>query len=77
MSDNPTELEIAAVYERAFPASRLTGPERAFLAYIHLARSHGVGYGWMRQAIGLAWKTADPVGYIDDDVIIRLYGGER
>jgi hypothetical protein len=29
----------------------------------------------MRQAIGLAWKLDDPVGYIDDDRIVELHTG--
>jgi len=70
---NPTELEIAAEYKREFPLCRLSGHERAFLAMIHVARSHGVGFGWMRQAVGLAWKVADPIGYTDDERVIALH----
>jgi hypothetical protein len=70
---NPTELEMADAYRREFPLCNLSGPERAFLAFIHLSRRGGaVGYGWMRQAIGMAWKLADPLGYIDDQRIIDL-----
>jgi hypothetical protein len=29
----------------------------------------------MRQAVGMAWKLADPVGYIDDDRIVALHSG--
>jgi hypothetical protein len=70
---NPTEQEIADAYQREFPGCHIGTPERAFLAFIHVARSHVVGFGWMRQAIGLAWKLADPVGYVDDDQVIKLY----
>ena len=72
---NPTELEIAAEYKRVFPLCHLSEHERAFLATIYIARSHGVGFGWMRQAVGLAWKVADPIGYIDDDRVIAFSGG--
>ena len=71
----PTDQEIIAEYRRQFPGAGLGEHERAFLAIIVLARSHGVGYGWMRQAIGLAWKLDDPVGYIDDDRIVELHTG--
>lgn len=70
---NPTELEMVAEYRRVFPLCGIGESERAFLAFVHIARSHGVGYGWMRQAVGLAWKLADPVGYIDDDRVIALH----
>jgi hypothetical protein len=73
VSKNPTELELVTEYQRLFGAERLSDSERAFLAFVHICRSHGVGFGWMRQAIGIAWKLADPVGYIDDDRIIELY----
>ena len=72
MSD-PTEQEMVAAYAREFPQCRLNSHERAFLTLIRVARLNGVGYGWMRQAIGLTWKVADPVGYIDDDRIIELH----
>ena len=70
---NPTELEMVDVYRREFPLSRIGDSERAFLAFVHIARSHGVGWGFMRQAIGLHWKEADPVGYIDDARIRKLF----
>lgn len=70
---NPTELEIAAEFEKTYPLCGINEHERAFLAFIHIARSHGVGYGWMRQAVGIAWKVADPVGYIDDQRIVELH----
>jgi hypothetical protein len=68
----PTRLDIAAEFIRQFPRCRLTYDEHVFLQMIHVARSNGVGYGWMRQAIGLAWKLDDPVGYIDDERLIAL-----
>jgi hypothetical protein len=68
---NPTELEIAAEFKRQFPIAHLSESERAFLAFIHIARAHGIGYGWMRQAVGIAWRVADPVGYIDDERIVE------
>lgn len=70
---NPTEQEMVAAYTREFPAARLGDHERDFLAHVHLARSRGVGWGFMRQAIGMHWKEADPVGYIDDQRLIDLY----
>lgn len=66
----PTEKQIAEAFEGAFPLCPLNGRERAFLAFISIARSSGVGYGWMRQAVGLAWKVEDPVGYIDDQRLV-------
>lgn len=72
----PTELEIVAEFRRQFPLLRPTDAERAVLAYLHIARSHGVGYGWMRQALGIAWKLEDPIGYIDDERLIGLHVGE-
>jgi len=70
---NPTEAEMVAEYQRVFSRCTISNHERAFLAFIHIARSHGVGFGWMRQAIGLAWRLADPLGYIDDDRVIALH----
>ena len=70
---NPTEQEMVAAYAREFPGARIGDHERAFLAFLHIARSHGVGWGFMRQAVGMHWKEADPVGYIDDQRIIDLH----
>ena len=69
----PTELELIAEYKRKFSLCAISNSERAFLAMLSLARSHGVGYGFMRQAVGIAWKLEDPIGYIDDDRIISLH----
>ena len=33
------------------------------------------GVGWMRQIAGVAWRAADPVGYLDDDRMIALHAG--
>jgi hypothetical protein len=60
-------------FRRRYPFCTVSVPERAFLAFIRTARSLGVGYGWMRQAIGMAWKLDDPVGYVDDARIVELY----
>ena len=70
---NPTELEMVAAYAREFPGTRIGGHERAFLATVHIARSHGVGWGFMRQAVGMHWKEADAIGYIDDDRVRDLF----
>jgi len=70
---NPTIEEIAKAYYRQFPDCVLSDHERAFLASIHHARSQGVGFGWMRTVVGLAYKVADPDGYIDDERLIALH----
>jgi len=70
---NPTELQMVAAFRDAFPLCSVSEHERAFLAFVHIARSHGVGYGWMRQAIGIAWKLADPFGYLDDERLVSLH----
>jgi hypothetical protein len=70
---NPTVEEIANAYRRKFPGCIMTDQERDFLASIHRARSQGVGFGWMREAVGLAYKVADPVGYVDDERLIALH----
>jgi hypothetical protein len=75
--NDPTEKELEAAYAEQFPRCRIGPAERLFLTFILVARSRGVGYGWMRQAIGIAWKLADPVGYIDDDRIIELHRKDR
>lgn len=69
----PTAHEIAAAFRREFPRCVFGAMEQAFLLSVHLARKSGMGYGWMRQAIGIAWKLEDPVGYIDDARIIELH----
>jgi len=71
--NNPTELKMVEIYRREFPQAQLSSHERSFLAFIHIARAQGVGYGWMRQAIGVIWKEADPVGYIDDERLIEIH----
>jgi hypothetical protein len=65
--------QLIEVYRRTFPSYKLTDSERAFLATIHTQRSAGTGYGWMRQAIGMAWKVADQYGYMDDDRLVELH----
>lgn len=68
----PTAEQIETAFIREFPRCMLTERERAFLDELVLARARGIGYGWMRQAIGMAWKLDDSVGYIDDDRLIAL-----
>lgn len=72
---NPTEEECVLAFRKAY-GGQIGGHERAFFAFLHIARSHGVGYGFMRQAIGLAWRLADPVGYIDDARLLELADGD-
>lgn len=69
---SPTATEIEATMRQEFPGLIALPCEKTFLAAVAHARSHGVGYGWMRQAIGFAWKAEDPVGYIDDARLIEL-----
>ncbi len=73
---NPTEQEIADAYQREFPGCLLTASMRVFMTAIHVARSRGVGFGWMRQVVGLAWKLADPYGCIDDERIVALHDAD-
>ena len=72
----PNAEQILAAWQAEFPDApallRTTFAEDFFLAVIHLARTQGVGYGWMRQAIGIAWKLEDPNGYFDDAKLLGL-----
>ena len=74
---NPTEQEMVAAYAREFPMAYVGAHERDFLAFLHLSRSRGVGWGFMRQAVGMHWKEADPIGYIDDQRVIELHTYKR
>lgn len=73
----PNGPEIVAEFARRFPECRLSEDERRFLSSINVAAWAGVGYGFMRQAIGLTWKLHDPVGYIDDERIIELHAPRK
>jgi hypothetical protein len=48
-----------------------------FLDAVADARRRGVGFGWMRQAIGIAWRLKDPVGYMDDERIRDLFAPKK
>ena len=69
----PTRKDIVEAFAREFPGCPLGHAEHAFLSFLVAAREQGVGYGWMRQAIGIAWKCEDPLGYLDDERIIGLW----
>jgi hypothetical protein len=51
---------------------RATPAERRFIEAMREARMGGVGYGWMRQVIGVEWKHVDQIAYIDDDRIREM-----
>ena len=62
---------------KQFPHAHFSDAEREFIVHLCDARSRCVGYGWMRQMIGIAWRLSDPIGYIDDDRIRELYAPKK
>lgn len=65
------EASLAAWASQA-PGLRVSPAECEFIAAMRRAAAFGVGYGWMRQIIGVEWRHVDPVGGIDDDVVAEL-----
>ena len=51
---------------------RITDEQITFIAAMRIARTSGVGYGWMRQIIGWEWEHATPGQGITDDVVFAL-----
>jgi len=73
----PTPIQIVEEMKREFPMCSVTIAELAFLNALVEARRSGVGFGWMRQAIGIAWRLKDPRGYMDDSRIIEMYAPKK
>lgn len=73
----PTLTEVREAYLERFGRVPFTHHEWDAIRDILRARQAGVGYGWMRQAIGIIWKLDDPRGYLDDERLIELHTPKR
>ncbi len=74
----PSVEEFLETWKAQDPSRcRVTRQEFAFIIARRSARASGVGYGWMRQILGIEWRHADPISGLDDEELLRIYGIDR
>lgn len=74
----PSVEDALAAWTAQNPAlCHVTAAEHDFIAAMRAAATAGVGYGWMRQMVGIEWRHRDPVGGLDDEELLLIYGVTR